>query len=303
MTIDLHRHLPNIAPIVAPTLVAALIVCWTQSTVVAQPSQTSNSETTAKVWYKYYQRRAVDDYQLVWSADDKPLVLRPDAISNWTNPLEDGKINGSTFVWEQNGRPVVVGQFFSYLIGGDQRSFCHVFSTLSDQQVLARRNGKVFWNPKPASESGWQIAADAPTPAPTRPHRMIQMRSLARQFSAYTEERTRGKRNLRFLSQPLYRYDEETKDADGGIFAYVVGNDPELLILIECALTPNESAWRFRFSQSTKSTTVATLADKQVYRYDDVGGASSSSSAVYLSRHGVETIPSSLDTDKPEATP
>jgi hypothetical protein len=260
-----------------------------------------DSETPADAWYNYYRARAAKDYELVLSADEQPLKLKPKAILNWTNPLEDGKINGSTFVWENNGRPVVVGQFCSYLIGNDKRSFCHVFSTLSDEQVLGRRNDKTFWNPKLSGETEWHVAADAPTPAASRAARLLQMKWIARQFSAYTEEATRGKRNLRFLPRPLYRYNESTKDADGGIFAYVVGNDPELLVLVECSQTQNESAWKYRFAQSTRSTTVAKLNDLDVYRYENAGGHPGSQQAVYLSKHGVETIPSVLDTDETPA--
>ncbi len=274
----------------------ALFCCFVGLSTVS--ADDPSLETPAKSWYEYYQQRASNDYELVWSDDMKPLTLKPQAIVNWTNPLEGGKINGSSFVWEHEGRPIVVGQFFSYLIGGDRRSFCHVFSTLSDEQVIARRDGKEFWKPELESESGWHVASDSATPAPTRPIRLIQMRNLARKFSAYTTEKSRGKRNLRLLSQPLYRYDESNKEADGGIFAYVIGNDPELLILIECGLTQNDSGWKFRFAQSTKSTTIATLDDKQIYHYDNTEAKASSQSAVYLSRHGVETIPSTLPSSK-----
>ena len=123
------------------------------------------------------------------------------------------------------------------------------------------------------------------------------MRGLARQFSAYTEEATRGKRNLRFLPRPLYRYDEATKNADGGIFAFVVGNDPELLVLVDCTLKPKERFWRYRFAQSTRSTTVATLDDSEVYRYEGAAKDPASPQSVYLSQHGVTTIPAVLDVD------
>lgn len=278
--------------------VSIVVNCVLGLQAIAVGQDTSATETPAQAWYEYYQQRAASDYELVWSENDLPLDLQKQEILNWTNPLEDGKINGSTFVWEHRGRPIVVGQFFSYLIGGDKRSFCHVFSTLSDEQVLARRKGKTFWNPKLSGESGWHIAADAPPPSASRAIRKIQMSRIAERFSAYTEEASRGKRHLRFLPRPLYRYDESNKDADGGIFAYVVGNDPELLVLIECGLTQNDSAWQYRFAQSTRSTTVAMLNNQQIYRYEDFGGNAASPEAIYLSRHGVETIPSVLPAEK-----
>ncbi len=38
---------------------------------------------------------------------------------------------------------------------------------------------------------------------------------------------------LRLLSTPLYRYKEEGKIADGVLFAFVMGTDPECNLLIE----------------------------------------------------------------------
>jgi len=166
---------------------------------------------------------------------------------------------------------------------------------LSDETLIAKRQGAVFWQPKISGESGWHVVTSAAPRAATRNGRLFQMGAVARQISAYTEEPTRGKRNLRPLKRPLYRYAETTEDVDGGIFAYVVGNDPELLVLVECDLTGNESAWRYRFAQSTKSTTIASINEVEVYRYDSVGGASELPTAVYFSKHGVETIPSELN--------
>ncbi|MCO8124184.1 hypothetical protein NHH03_20740 [Stieleria sp. TO1_6] len=263
--------------------IATLIFVGLQSVASAQTA-----------WKDYYQRRAEQDYELVLADQQSPLVLKPEAIVNWTNPLEQGQINGSTFVWENEGRPIVVGQLFSYLIGDDIRSLCHVFTTLSDRQVTGRRNGEVFWQPTPSEKSSWHAFETAPAPASNRAARLLQMRNLARQFSAYTDEASRGKRDLRLLPQPLYRSDETITDYDAGLFAYVVGTDPELLILIECAATQKESSWRYRFVQSTQSTTVATLKNEQVYHYEKSRHDPGSPNASYLSRHGIEIIDAEL---------
>ena len=61
------------------------------------------------------------------------------------------------------------------------------------------------------------------------------MRTLARRFSAtcyYKEEITQ----LRVLPQPLYRFSDEKRGiVDGALFALVVSNDAELLLLLEAA--------------------------------------------------------------------
>lgn len=259
-----------------------------------QQTEPVGSQSSSEGWKDYYRRRASSDYELAWLDNEVPLKFKPSAIVNWTNPLESGQINGSTFVWEHSGRPIVVGQFFSYLIDEDKRSFCHVFSTLSDSPVIGKRNGEIFWKPKLSEKTGWRVATNVPIPASNRAGRLLQMRRLAREFSAYTQEASRGKRDLRLLPQPLYRSDELNKEIDCGLFAYVVGTDPELLILIDCNPTQDAAVWRYRFVQSTQSTTVATRNDTEVYRYEKSGKDPGAPSAVYLSRHGVEIIPRDL---------
>ena len=50
----------------------------------------------------------------------------------------------------------------------------------------------------------------------------------------------------RLLPKPLYRYDaEQTKTLDGGLFAFVLGTDPELMVLIECDTAAAKPEWRF----------------------------------------------------------
>ena len=273
-------------------LLLAAILCFPISPAAhAQPAEDGSvSESAAETWRAYYRQRAAKDYDFVWSDAELPLELRTSAIANWTNPLETGQINGSTFVWEHEGRPIVVGQVFSYLIGSDQRSLCHVFSTLTDEPVIGRRNGDVFWKPTSGNETDWHVARGAPVHS-NRAGRLLQMRNLARQFKAYTEEASRGKRDLRLLPQPLYRSDAAKMDLDCGLFSYVVGNDPELLILIECDPGQDAPVWRYRFVQSTRSTTVASFKGQEVYRYEKSRSNVESPNAVYLSRHGIEVIP------------
>ena len=276
-------------------LIAISLILLLHSPVLAQQRAALAAKADPEPWKTYYQRRAASDYEFVWSDERTPLELKSAAIVNWTNPLEKGQIHGSTFVWEVDGRPLVIGQIFSYLNGSGGRSLCHVFATLTDQPVLGRRNGQLFWDPAASERTGWQVAQAAPTPAEHRQGRLLQMRRLARQFEASTEEQSRGKRNLRLLPQPLYRSDAAAKNLDCGLFAYVVGTDPELMVLIECDPTDEEPRWRYRFAQSTRSTTVASFMNQEVYRYQSQQNDPQSARAVYYSRHGVEVIPAEFE--------
>jgi len=58
--------------------------------------------------------------------------------------------------------------------------------------------------------------------------------------------RTDVQRELRLLTQPLYRYESTSPNVvDGGLFAFVEGTDPEIILLIEARRTAKGMEWRF----------------------------------------------------------
>jgi hypothetical protein len=76
------------------------------------------------------------------------------------------------------------------------------------------------------------------------------MRALAREFTVEildTRNFLKGEdQRPRLLPKPLYRYDaEQTKTLDGALYAFVLGTDPELLLLLECNTAEVKPAWRF----------------------------------------------------------
>ena len=69
---------------------------------------------------------------------------------------------------------------------------------------------------------------------PTR--RLVQTRSLAREFSGHTIDVNKERWELRLLSQPLFRYEKPEGDViDGALFAFVTsaGTDPEVVLALE----------------------------------------------------------------------
>lgn len=259
----------------------------------AAPSQAADDDPTdVQRWYAFYEREAVARYQLVRGTDSSPLHFETTPILRWTNPLEDGQIHGAAYVWSLKGRPVVVGQLFSYLNGKGGRVYCHAFHSLADGPLVGSRDGQTFWSP---AEAGLQLreVPESPPPHASRTRRLSQMRDIARRFSAYTEEQTRGKRVLRLMPQPLYRYPEldQGRPGDGGIFSLAVGNDPELLLIIELVDGQSGPQWQYGLARSTRSTTVAQLDEVEVWRYDAKSATPENKQNTYLSVHGIATLP------------
>ena len=72
-------------------------------------------------------------YTCIVSNSNRAMPTRTGSHAHpaWTNPLEEGSIHGVVYVWRHEGRPVVVGQLFSYLNGKGGRVYCHAMHSLA----------------------------------------------------------------------------------------------------------------------------------------------------------------------------
>ena len=257
-------------------------------------NESSKSAGEMKAWYAFYHREAADAYRFVLEPGNVELKMDTTPIMRWTNPLEEGSIHGVVYVWRHEGRPVVVGQLFSYLNGKGGRVYCHAMHSLArkDEKLTGLREGKSFWTPdSPGVEL--RDVPEVPQPAATRAARLVQMKAISRRFSAYTEEASRGKRVLRPLPTPLDRYPEsDPAGQDGALFSFVVGNDPEVILLVEKdSKSASGPVWQYALILSTRSTSVALLDEREVWRYDSIDKNPSNPRGGYLSVHGIATLP------------
>ena len=276
--------------------VVGALVCLVGTAAMAQ--EATDEQALQKRWYAFYENDAAESYVLREAGSSAPLNFDRAPILRWTNPLEDGQIHGAAYVWTKEDRPVAVGQLFSYLNGRGGRVYCHAFHSLAEKPLEGSRSGKTFWTP---DEKGLELqpVPAAPAPASSRARRLLQMRDIARRVSAYTEEMSRGKRVLRLMPQPLYRYAEKQGSGeDGAIFALVVGNDPEVLLVVETVDGKTGSQWQYGFARSTRSQSVGLLDDKEVWRYEPGERRPEDARNAYLSVHGIATLPLEPPTDE-----
>ena len=119
--------------------------------------------------------------------------------------------------------------------------------------LVVDRDSPNTWVPQAAGVDLKPIPG-APEPAATPAARLVQIRTLARDFSGRSLSDQGQAWTLRLLPRPLYRY-ESTDSAvvDGAVFALVssAGTDPEIILLIEARKTPTGMRWDYgaaRFS-------------------------------------------------------
>jgi hypothetical protein len=195
------------------------------------------------------------------TADDVPLDTPTEPVLRWTNPTA-GRVYGNTYVWLQNGRPAAVSCLFRNF--HPYNTFNGEWAALAGTKLVAKREDKVMWQPR--DEWKWHPVLGADAPAATAAQRLVQMRALAGEFLVElldTRNVPRGEdQTPRLLPRPVYRYEaERTKALDGALYAFVIGTDPELLLLLECDTTaPKEGAatprpeWRFGVARMNRDT-------------------------------------------------
>jgi hypothetical protein len=170
--------------------------------------------------------------------------LQPKPLLTYSNPVR-GDVQGSVFVWTRDARPEVVGAFFDFRTEDKLDSELHALATAG---IAGWRDGREFWNPaKPGVK--FQSVPGSQDPAATPVARLRQMRELAGEFTVEREHPEQGKGQMRLLPQPIYRYASlKANVADGAMFVYVEGTDPEAYLLIE-ARGGESPQWEFAFAR------------------------------------------------------
>ncbi|HWB11706.1 MAG TPA: hypothetical protein VG826_20920 [Pirellulales bacterium] len=180
------------------------------------------------------------------------LELKEQPVYIWQNRIRSGGQFGAVFVWTNKGCPEAVGTIFSNPNPqGEGRALLHELHSLSQQVLFPVRDSANSWTPKAGVAR--RAILDGPPPADTPRGRLVQLRALARDFSAHSiSPYDEGRWELRLLPQPLYRY-ESTDPAviDGAVFGYVTsaGTDPEVLLVIEDRVVAEKPQWQYALAR------------------------------------------------------
>jgi hypothetical protein len=201
-------------------------------------------------------------YQLYPDADAKePAEVL--SVLRWANNAR-GSEDGVTVLYVHSGRPLAAACIYPW--AGQLE---HDFESLSRDKIVARRDGEVVWQPEAAGVTFADVP-EAPVPAATRPLRLRQMKTLAEKFRAtllgWKLDNT-DREELRLLSRPLYRYEpKEGPVSDGAVFAFVMGTDPEVLLLLEAVKEGETAKWQYAFARRTSGELEARFQDTVVWR-------------------------------------
>jgi hypothetical protein len=211
-------------------LVGSLLVAAQTGSRAQNPAETPANKENIEAALKLTQAAAAE-YEIRVDSDDKPLEFQREPVLRWSNP-DRGEIHGNVFLWTRDSRPLAVASLYKWFTPHTHMS--HEFQSLADEPLSATFHGKPVWK---TTESGLRFVdvPKAAAPAANEAQRLLQMKQLAKDFTASKRERDeQTPSELRLLPQPIHRYAAAKKGiVNGALFAFVQGTDPELFLLIE----------------------------------------------------------------------
>jgi hypothetical protein len=218
-------------------------------TLLALVAADDSTESSAKKMLPIYRKDMAEYSITLESAPKKGLELQKEPIHEWTNPVREGHlVEGVVFLWLREGRPAALGGIFSHPAPGwEGRKILHEFLALDREKLQVKRpNGNNQWTPQEGLER--KELSDTAAPYASREARLLQMRQLAKEFTAHITDYEGKRVDLRLLPTPLYRYpDAKTKVVDGALFALVTteGTDPEILLVLESREVDGKNRWEY----------------------------------------------------------
>jgi hypothetical protein len=208
---------------------------------------------------------AMRSYRFTDPADPQAAFrLHEGPLQTWTNPA-GGDWDGAVFLWTLGGRPaVIVSVYQGYHREG--QPVTHEFQSLAAGPIVATRSGQEVWRPQTGGVTMRSVPA-APDPAATPQGRLVQMRAIARRFDVVMTDRDGIRRDLRLLPQPIYRYsDDEASTADGAVFTFAHGTDPEAVLLLEARREDGGHGWHYGFGRLNSAGMTASARGDVVWR-------------------------------------
>jgi hypothetical protein len=194
----------------------------------------------------------------------KPLLRYSDPTRGANEAAGNLLLDATVWRLGTEGRPTALVTIEIYQASGAPRLLSYEFLSLSEAKFALKHKMEKIRRWEPA-ESGLTLKElpDAPKPAATATERLVQMRRLARRFTA-KEHFRKAEIECRLLTQPIDRYESAAaKIVDGAIFVYANSTNPEIGVVFE---TDGEH-WLYGTLRMTSAKSSVALDGRQVAAY------------------------------------
>jgi hypothetical protein len=186
-------------------------------------------------------------------------------LLHFNNPAGE-TLDATVWAWGKRGRPAVLASLSQEKGNVNVEKWSCELLSLADKAVQLEARPGWKWTPK-TSGIDWKPVADAPAVGTTPVQRAVQMKEIARRYSATGIYQDRNQGELRLMDRPLSRYsDPEHGLVDGALYAFAAGTNPEVLLLVECRQAAGEKpAWFHGFARMGAGKLVARLGETTVW--------------------------------------
>lgn len=210
-----------------------------------------------------YMKNSVAPYRVHRTRAGSALFrLQPEPVFRLNNPVTSVK-DSAMFLWTDRatGRPEAIVQMFR----APQGFWNHDWTSLSTDPVVAEVGSAPRWQPKAGVE--FHPVPEAPAPAASPQARLRQLRALADDLSATDDFLGAGWSQLRLLPKPWLRYGKAGSGVDdGALFAFVLGTEPEVALMIESRPdAAGHPRWEYAFAPLTSFEVKAFWKGKPVW--------------------------------------
>lgn len=242
-------------------LLASILVFSAEDSIGQEVDSDLAAEDLIVGWQRYY-RDVAKGYKFQVGDDtrsDLSWVEKP--VLTYTNPVRGRQQHGAIFVWTDKGRPAAMASIWSItnLRSPELRVTAHELVSLSSMHLVAMRPSPETLRPGVAPEWSTDDSgvpwSELKLPGSrggklSTSRASLQMRRLARRFRAELVTRSdRSLNQLRMLEAPIFQYETESKERIGGLFAFALATDPELILWLEYQQSSNpqtEGKWQYR---------------------------------------------------------
>jgi hypothetical protein len=183
-----------------------------------------------------------------------PRTFETEPIFRYHDPIR-GWLAGAVWKLGAGGRPkAVLASELRRSVNG-KPSISYEFTSLTTSP-FSLRAADMDWSPA-GTLFEFQPILGAQAPEATPQRRLRQLRALARRFAS-SEEINKVTYELRLLTTPVDRYTPSSADrADGAIFFFTLGTNPEVVLLIES----DGKEWSYAAGRMTGAQAVALTLD------------------------------------------
>lgn len=248
------------------SLAVAAVLSLVTGNVSAQTEQLDDKESADK--RLQFMLNSVREFKVGFDEDsDDTWKLAPNPLLRWSNPV-GGVPDGILVMWTHGARPGIFAQVFQTKDG----FWIHEFQSVALAPLVMRDANRVLWEPQKAGGE-FRALEDAQPPAESKVKRLTQMRNVAEQFSAYDDFKIRAsdtettRHELRLMPKPLYRYQASDQGVvDGAVFAFALGTDPELFLILEAREDGNNNrSWYYALAAMTAWAVEVEYHDKLIW--------------------------------------